>query len=65
MIRQVHVYSIIAEMVLEVEADSEREALDSARQMAEGRPASEWKPAGVSTVALIYLGNREGHARGD
>lgn len=63
MIRHVHVYRIIAEMVLEVEADSEREALDTARELAEGRPASEWKPATVSTVALIYVGDYEGPAR--
>ncbi len=50
----VHVYSIIAEMIVEVEADSERQALDDGRMIAEGRPASEWSKSSVPTVALIY-----------
>lgn len=62
---EVHVYSIIAEVTVKVEADSERQALDDGRTMAEGRPGSEWKPATVSTVALIYLGDNEGHSRVD
>ncbi len=64
MIRQVRVYRIVAEMVLGVNADTEREALDRARKLSTGRPASDWKPTTVSTVALIYVvGDNEGPVR--
>ena len=52
---RVHVFSIIAEMIVEVEADSETEALADGRQMAEGRPATGWNKTSVPLVALIYV----------
>ncbi len=59
MIRHVHVYSIIAEMILEVEADSEREALDLGRQMADGRAASERVEAGDGLDRCAHLRGRQ------
>ncbi len=56
---QVHVFRVLDEMIVKVEADSEREALDDGRTMAEGRPPSAWSKPTVNHVALIYV-NPEG-----
>ena len=51
---KVTVYSVVAQIVLEIEADTEREALDDAHTMAEGRKGSAWSKAEVNTVAIVY-----------
>ncbi len=51
---KVTVYSVVAQLVLEVDADTEREALDDAHTMAEGRDGSAWSKAEVKTVAVLY-----------